>query len=123
MAKKLVAIKKAVPTKVVAPVKKTASKKKAEPIKVTASVKKVTPIKKVQPTATSGKSKRAINPALAEHKIAVKHLETATKYHYDAMNHLESGNHQKAKESTEKAHGIMGLLEKMKEKISNFYNS
>jgi len=121
--KKVVEIKKAAPIKVVASGKNAVLIKKTIPAKIAAPIKKVMPIKKVRPTATVGKSKKAISPALTEHKIAVKHHETAAKHHYDAMNHLESGNHQKAKESTEKAHGIMGLLEKMKEKISNYYNS
>src|ERR1022692_3918588 len=119
MAKKVVTIKKTAHAKAVAPVKKVTSMKKTEPVKKTTPLKKETPIKKVQSKATSSKNQKAINTALVEHKIAVKHHETAAKYHYDAMNHLESGNSQKAKESTEKAHGIMGLLEKMKEKISN----
>lgn len=123
MAKKVVAIKKAAPTKVVASGKKAAPIKKKEPVKMSAPVKKSTSIKKMQPAANPGKSKNAIGSALTEHKIAVKHHETAAKHHYDAMNHLESGNHKKAKESLERAHGIMGLLERMKEKISNYYNS
>ena len=123
MAKKVVVIKKSTPVKVVAPVKKASPVKKIEPVKVAAKVKKTIPIKKVQPTATSGKSKKVVNAALAEHKIAAKHHEVAAKHHYEAAKHIEAGNIQKAKESTEKAHGIMGLLERMKEKISNYYNS
>ena len=71
----------------------------------------------------SSKNKKAIHPALAEHKIAAKHHEEAAKFHYEAVKHLETGNHQKAKESTDKAHGIMSLLSKIREKISNYYNS
>jgi hypothetical protein len=39
------------------------------------------------------------------HKEAARHHEAAARYHLDAIRHLESGNHEKAYESTLKALG------------------
>jgi len=43
--------------------------------------------------------------AVATHKEAAKHHEAAAKHHQDAAQHHEKGNHDKASESTLKAHG------------------
>ena len=60
-----------------------------------------TPIKKVQTTITAAENLKGIE----NHKKAAKHLETAAKHHLDAAKHHEAGNHEKACESTVKAHG------------------
>ena len=62
-----------------------------------------------QETATKVE-KTTIAPAdnqkgIENHKTAAKHLEEAAKHHHEAVKHHEDGNHEKAAESTVKAHG------------------
>lgn len=42
---------------------------------------------------------------IANHKKAAEHLKKAAEHHLDAARHHEKGNHEKASESTVKAHG------------------
>jgi len=42
---------------------------------------------------------------IENHKKAAQHHEAAAKHHLDAAKHHEAGNHDKASQSTIKAHG------------------
>ena len=43
------------------------------------------------------------------HKKAANHFDEAAKHHTEAAKHVEAGNHEKAEESTVKAHGHHSL--------------
>jgi hypothetical protein len=60
-----------------------------------------TPIKKEQSTIPTAEN----NKGIENHKKTAKHLEEAAKHHYAAAKHHEAGDHEKASESTIKAHG------------------
>jgi len=61
----------------------------------------VTPIKKEQANGSAVDVQKGID----NHKKAAKHLEEASKHHLQAAKHHEAGNHDKASDSTVKAHG------------------
>jgi len=42
---------------------------------------------------------------IENHKTAAKHHEEAAKNHHEAIKHIEAGHHEKAADSTVKAHG------------------
>ncbi|MBY0485784.1 MAG: hypothetical protein K2P85_01115 [Flavobacteriaceae bacterium] len=46
-----------------------------------------------------------IQNAIDNHKKVAQHLEQAAKYHIEAATHHQNGNHDRAAESTIKAHG------------------
>jgi hypothetical protein len=46
---------------------------------------------------------------IENHKKIASHLEAAAKHHLDAAQHHESGLHEKAADSTIKAHGHISL--------------
>ena|SRR5579872_2422874 len=46
-----------------------------------------------------------VQKGIENHKTAAKHHEEAAKHLHDAAKHHEAGNHEKASESTIKAHG------------------
>ena len=46
---------------------------------------------------------------IENHKKAAGHFESAAKHHNDAAKHHESGNHEKAAQSTMAAHGHQSL--------------
>ena len=58
-------------------------------------------IKKEQSNGSSAEIQKGIE----NHKKAATHFEAAAKHHNDAAKHHEAGNHEKASESTVKAHG------------------
>jgi hypothetical protein len=60
-----------------------------------------TPIKKEQSTIPTAENKKGIE----NHKKTATHLKAASEHHLDAAKHHEEGNHEKAAESTVKAHG------------------
>ena len=72
-----------------------------------------TPAKKKMTTAVSGENKTGIQ----NHKTAIKHHEEAVKHHREAVKHHEAGNHKKAAESKAKAHGFLGFLSGLWEKM------
>ncbi len=59
-----------------------------------------TPIKKQSPVTAEDNKK-----GIENHKKAASHFEAAAQHHQDAAKHHEAGNHEKASESTIKAHG------------------
>ena len=67
-------------------------------------------------TLSSTDSKKSME----NHKTAAKHLTDAAKHHMDASKHHEDGNHEKAAESTVKAHGYTSLAnDAQKENVKN----
>ena len=60
-----------------------------------------TPIKAEQTNITPADNQKGIE----NHKKAAVHLEEAAKNHLDAAKHHENGDHDKAAQSTVKAHG------------------
>ena len=60
-----------------------------------------TPVKKEQSNGSSPENQKGIK----NHKTAAKHHQEAAKHHLDAAKHHEAGDHDKAFESTIKAHG------------------
>ena len=69
------------------------------------------------PTADGAKATPADNQkGIENHKKAASHLEAAAKHHLDAAKHHETGNHEKASDSTLKAHGqVCNAVELQKE--------
>ncbi len=75
-----------------------------------------TPIKKEQSTIPTAENKKGIE----NHKKTATHLKAASEHHLDAAKHHEEGNHEKAAESTVKAHGHVALAnEAQKEDAKN----
>jgi hypothetical protein len=60
-----------------------------------------TPIKAENTKVTPADNLKGIE----NHKKIATHLEAAAKHHLDAAKHHEAGNHEKAAQSTVKAHG------------------
>ncbi|MGP8215241.1 MAG: hypothetical protein ACLQQ4_06740 [Bacteroidia bacterium] len=56
-------------------------------------------------TAEKTTSPADVQKGIENHKKAAKHLEEAAKHHKEAAKHHEAGSHEKACESTVKAHG------------------
>lgn len=54
-----------------------------------------------KPVVSAAENKKDVS----NHKEAAKHHENAAKLHHEAAKHHEDGNHEKAAESTVKAHG------------------
>lgn len=53
--------------------------------------------------------KNEIQKGVENHKLAASHFEAAAKHHHEAAKHHENGHHEKAAESTVKAHGHSSL--------------
>ena len=64
-----------------------------------------TPIKSEDSNGHSSENQKGIE----NHKIAAHHHEQAAKHHHEAAKQHETGNHEKASESTIKAHGHNSL--------------
>lgn len=59
----------------------------------------------------SKESNDHIKKGIENHKKSAAHLEKAAKHHLDAASHHESGQHEKAAQSTVLAHGHTGLAQ------------
>jgi hypothetical protein len=66
----------------------------------------VTPILKSEKNAMSQEENQK---GIENHKLAAKHLQQSAEHHTEAAMHHEAGNHEKASESTVKAHGHQSL--------------
>jgi hypothetical protein len=55
------------------------------------------------------------------HKTAATHYAAAAKHHTDAVSHIEAGNHEKANESTVKAHGHKVLASEAHKEVSKHH--
>lgn len=64
--------------------------------------------------------KNEIQKGIENHKKAANHFKAAAKNHLDAAKHHENGHHEKAAESTVKAHGHSSLAnEAQKEDVKH----
>ena len=64
--------------------------------------------------------KNEIQKGIENHKKAASHFEAAAKNHVEAAKHHENGQHEKAAESTVKAHGHSCLaIEAQKEDVKH----
>ena len=54
---------------------------------------------------------------IQHHKDAIKHHEEAASHHRDVIKHFEAGDHKKAAESRVKAHGFLGFITGLWEKM------
>ena len=77
----------------------------------------VTPIKKEQSNDATAENQKGIE----NHKKAATHFEAAAKNHRDAAKHHEDGNHEKACESTLKAHGHQCLANEFQKEDAKYH--